>query len=164
MKPTKIINLLAFAIPATTAGYLLPQIVMNNGGAIPISPLNIIITLPLIGIVLVLMAIPMFRYRRSLLAKAKDNSLPRSMPINPFYAVRLVLLAKAISISGAIFSGWHLGVVWLQFTTPIIPTSTAQNALALIGAIVMTICAIIVERVCRIIDDGSGVTELEPVS
>ena len=164
MKPTKIINLLAFAIPATTAGYLLPQIVMNNGGAIPISPLNIIITLPLIGIVLVLMAIPMFRYRRSLLAKAKDNSLPRSMPINPFYAVRLVLLAKAISISGAIFSGWHLGVVWLQFTSPIIPTSTSQNALALIGAIVMTICAIIVERVCRITDDGSGVTELEPVS
>ena len=164
MKPTKVINLLAFAIPATTAGYLLPQIVVNNGGALPISPLNIIITLPLIGIILILMAIPMFRYRRSLLAKAKDSALPRPMPINPFYAVRLVLLAKAIAISGAIFSGWHLGVVWLQFTSPIIPTSTLQNAFALIGAIVMTVCAIVVERICRITDDGSGVTDLEPAS
>jgi hypothetical protein len=73
--------------------------------------------------------------------------------LNPFYAVRLVLLAKSIAISGAIFSGWHLGVVWLQLTQPIVPTSTLQNALGLIGAIVMTVCAVIVERICKITDD-----------
>jgi hypothetical protein len=156
MKPTKTINLLGFAVPAVTAGYLLPQVVVNNGGSIPISPINIIITLPLIGIVLVLLAIPMFKYRKSLLAKAKDAAKPRPMPMNPFYAVRLVLLAKAIAISGAIFSGWHIGVVWLQLTSPIVPSSTLQNAIALIGAIVMTVCAIVVERVCRIPDDGSA--------
>jgi uncharacterized membrane protein len=84
--------------------------------------------------------------------------------MNPFYAVRLVLLAKAIAISGAIFSGWHIGVVWLQLTSPIIPSSTLQNGFALLGAVVMTVCAIIVERICRITDDGSEVSSLEPAS
>ena len=164
MKPTKIMNLIGWAVPAATAGYLLPQLVVNNGGSIPISPLNIIITLPLIGIILVLMAIPMFKYRRSLIARQKDSAAPRPMPMNPFYAVRLVLLAKAISISGAIFSGWHIGVVWLQLTSPIIPSSTLQNTFALIGAIVMTVCAVVVERICKITDDGSEVSSLEPAS
>lgn len=164
MKPTKIMTLVGWAVSATTAGYLLPKFVVNAGGAIPISPLNIIITLPLIGVLLVLMAIPMFRYRKASMARSKDSAKPRPMPMNPFYAVRLVLLAKAIAISGAIFSGWHIGVVWLQLTSPIVPSSTLQNGLALLGAVVMTACAIIVERICRITDDGSEVSSLEPAS
>jgi uncharacterized membrane protein YidH (DUF202 family) len=157
-------TLVGWAVSATTAGYLLPKFVVNAGGAIPISPLNIIITLPLIGVLLVLMAIPMFRYRKASMARSKDSAKPRPMPMNPFYAVRLVLLAKAIAISGAIFSGWHIGVVWLQLTSPIVPSSTLQNGLALLGAVVMTACAIIVERICRITDDGSEVSSLEPAS
>jgi uncharacterized membrane protein YidH (DUF202 family) len=164
MKPTKIMTLVGWAVSATTAGYLLPKFVVSAGGAIPISPLNIIVTLPLIGILLILMAIPMFRYRKASLARSKDISKQRPMPMNPFYAVRLVLLAKAIAISGAIFSGWHIGVVWLQLTSPIVPSSTLQNGLALLGAVVMTACAIIVERICRITDDGSEVSSLEPAS
>jgi uncharacterized membrane protein YidH (DUF202 family) len=159
LKPISLMTLLAWLISATTAGYLLPQLSISNGGSIPISPWNIIVTLPMIGVVLVLMAIPMFRYRAALreLKKHSANStsktLPRPKRLNPFYAVRLVLLAKSIAISGAIFSGWHLGVVWLQLTQPIVPTSTLQNALGLIGAIVMTVCAVIVERICKITDD-----------
>lgn len=164
MKPTKIMTLVGWAVSATTAGYLLPKFVVNAGGAIPISPLNIIITLPLIGVLLVLMAIPMFRYRKASMARSKDIAKPRPMPMNPFYAVRLVLLAKAIAMSGAIFSGWHIGVVWFQLTSPIVPSSTLQNGLALLGAVVMTACAIIVERICRITDDGSEVNSLEPAS
>lgn len=156
MKPTKILNLIAWAVLATTAGYLLPQIVVNQGGSIPISPLNIILTLPLIGVILLLMAIPIFKYRKALLARAKSVTAARPLPLNPFFSVRILLLAKSISISGSIFSGWHIGVVWLQLSSPIIPSSIVQNALALLGAILMTICAVLVERVCRVIDDGTG--------
>lgn len=149
-------TLVGWAVTATTTGYLLPKLVVNNGGAIPISPWNIIVTLPLIGIILLVMAIPMFKYRAALNARVKDSTKPRPMPMNPFYAVRLVLLAKAISISGAIFSGWHIGVVWLQLTSPVITAATMQNVLALVGSLLMTICAIIVERICRITEDGTG--------
>ena len=154
--PTKFMTLIGWAVPSTTAGYLLPKFVVNGGGAIPISPWNIIVTLPLIGIILLLMAIPMIKYRSALKARLKDSTKQRPMPMNPFYAVRLVLLAKSIAISGAIFSGWHIGVVWLQLTSPVITAATMQNVLALVGSIVMTVCAIIVERICRITDDANG--------
>lgn len=160
MKQTSLLTLLAWFVSATTGGYLLPQVVINGGGSIPISPWNIIITLPAIGLVLIAMAIPMFKYRAALraLSKAKaagsaTSFTQRPKRLNPFYAVRLVMLAKSISISGAIFSGWHLGVVWLQLTSPVIPTSTLQNGLGLIGSVIMTVCAIIVERICKITDD-----------
>lgn len=160
LKPTSLLNLLAWLVISTTAGYLLPQVVINGGGSIPISPWNIIITLPLIGIILILMAIPMFKYRAALraISKAKatgaaTNLAQRPKRLNPFYAVRLVMLAKSISISGAIFSGWHLGVVWLQLTSPVIPTSTLQNGFGLFGSVLMTVCAIIVEHICKITDD-----------
>lgn len=156
MKPTKIMTLVGWAVSATTAGYLLPKLVVNNGGAIPVSPWNIIVTLPLIGIILLLMAIPMFKYRAALNARVKDSAKPRPMPLNPFYAVRLVLLAKSIAISGAIFCGWHIGVVWLQLTSPVVTAATMQNVLALVGSLLMTVSAIIVERMCRIIDDATG--------
>jgi hypothetical protein len=164
MKPTKLMTLVGWAVSATTAGYLLPQFVINAGGAIPISPWNIIVTLPLIGLILLLMAIPMFKYRKANNLRAKDSTKPRPMPMNPFYEVRLVLLAKAIAISGAIFSGWHIGVVWLQLTSPVVTAATMQNVLALIGAAVMTACAVLVERICRITDDGTGVAEGNGIS
>ena len=156
MKPTKIINLFGWFVPSTTAGYLLPKIVVANGGAIPVSPLNILITMPAIAIVLVAMAIPMFQYRRALAALIKDPSKPNPKRVNPFYAVRLVVLAKAIAISGAIFAGWHIGLVWLQLTSPIVPSTTGQNAFGLLGSTVMLISAIVVERICRITDTGDG--------
>lgn len=153
MKPTKIWTLVGWAVSATTAGYLLPKLVVAGGGPIPVSPWNIIFTLPATGIVLFLMAIPLIKYRRALAALKKNTNLPRPKRINPFYAVRLVVLAKAISISGAIFFGWHLGLVWLQVTAPVLPSSTGQNALGLGGSAVMLVLAVIVERLCRVVDD-----------
>lgn len=155
MKQTQIMTLVAWAISATTAGYLLPQILINSGGSIPISPWSIVITLPLIAIALIIMALPIYRYRRAILEIAKTKSITRPKRLNPFYAVRVVLLAKSIAISGSIFSGWHLGVVWLQVTSPVIPSSTLQNALALIGSLLMTAIALIVERICKITEDSA---------
>ena len=154
MKQTQIITLVAWAISATTAGYLLPQILINSGGSIPISPWSIVITLPLIAIALVVMAIPIYRYRHAVLEVAKTKSPKRPKRLNPFYAVRVLLLAKSIAISGSIFTGWHLGVVWLQVTSPVIPSSTLQNALALIGSLLMTAIALVVERICKITEDS----------
>jgi hypothetical protein len=63
-------------------------------------------------------------------------------------------MAKAIAISGAIFVGWHLGVVWMQLTSPVVASSIVQNALALVGSIVMLAAGIFVERICRLPEDG----------
>ncbi len=159
MKPTKFQTLIAWAVISTTAGYLVPKLIVANGGQVPIATLSLIITLPLIAILLVLFALPMIRAYRSAgktkLAAAAKSAKTRTL-INPFYAVRVVLLAKAIAIAGAIFFGWQLGLVWLQFSAPVITAAIWYNLAALIGALLMLIAGWIIERVCRIRDDSNG--------
>ena len=154
MKPTKIFTLVGWMVPSITAGFLIPRILVVNGGKVPVTSLSLLLTLPIIGILLLLAAIPMIRYRRALAAQLKTPTSTRPKRVNPFYAVRLVLMAKAIAISGSIFSGWHLGLIWMQLTSPVVAGSIAQNGLALIGSLVMLVAGIIVERICRLPEDG----------
>lgn len=161
MKPTKFQTLLAWAVISTTAGYLVPKLIVAGGGQVPLATLSLIITLPLIAVLLVVFSIPMIRAYRAgarinrKVASYRANDKPRSL-INPFYAVRVVLLAKAIAIAGAIFFGWQLGLVWLQFTSPVVSAAIWYNLAALIGALLMLIAGWVIERVCRIRDDSNG--------
>ena len=152
MKQTQFWTLLGWAISATTAGYLLPKVIVANGGSVPVTPVNVIITLAIIAIVLVLFAIPVFKYNRAL-KKSANKPVKR---VNPFYAVRLVVLAKANTIAAAIFAGWHVGLVWLQATAPVVTEAIWQNVAGLIGSLAMLIAGIVVEKACRIKDDGNG--------
>jgi hypothetical protein len=155
VKPTKILNLIAWAIPTATAGYLVSKISTSNGGQVPVTPLNLILTLAAISIILVSFAVPMVRYRRALAEQIKNAAAPRPKRLNPFYAVRLLLLAKATALAGGLFTGWHLGVIWMQISSPVTTDSIWQNVFALLASIAMVVVGIIVERICRIKDDGA---------
>lgn len=159
MKPTKFLTLLGWAIPAATAGYLYSKFAVSTGGQVPVAPLNLILTFLAIAVILAIFAAPMFRYRKELAEQRKTSGAPRPKRLNPFYAVRLVVLAKATAIAGAIFAGWQLGVIWLQISSPVTPGSVWQNFAALIAAIIMVVLALIIERICRIPEDAS---ETEP--
>jgi hypothetical protein len=155
VKPTKVLTLLGWAVPATTAGYLLSKIISSNGGQVPVTPINLLLTLVAISIILASFAVPMLRYRRALADQQKNSSSPRPKRLNPFYAVRLLVLAKATAMSGALFAGWHIGVIWMQLSSPVTTDSIWQNAGGLIASIAMVIVGLVVERICRIKDDGS---------
>jgi hypothetical protein len=155
VKPTKVLTLLGWVVPATTAGYLLSKIITSNGGQVPVTPINLLLTLLAISIILAGFALPMVRYRRALAEQQKNSSSPRPKRLNPFYAVRLLMLAKATAISGALFTGWHIGVIWMQLSSPVTTDSIWQNVGALIASITMVIVGLVVERICRIKDDGS---------
>jgi hypothetical protein len=155
VKPTKVLTLVGWVVPATTAGYLLAKIITTNGGQVPVTPINLLLTLVAISIILAGFSVPMLRYRRALAEQQKNSASPRPKRLNPFYAVRLLILAKATAISGALFTGWHIGVIWLQLSSPVTTDSIWQNAGALIASIAMVILGLVVERICRIKDDGS---------
>lgn len=155
MKPTKVLTLLGWVIPAATAGYLFSKYVVASGGQVPVAPLNLILTFLAISVILVIFAAPMFRYRKELAAQRKNSGAPRPKRLNPFYAVRLVVLAKATAIAGALFAGWQIGVIWFQISSPVTPGSVWQNVAALIAAIIMVVLALVIERICRIPEDAS---------
>jgi Protein of unknown function (DUF3180) len=159
VKPTKVLTLFGWVVPAATAGYLGSKLITANGGQVPVTPLNLILTLAAISIILAGFATPMLRYRRALAEQLKNSAAPRPKRLNPFYAVRLLLLAKATAISGALFVGWHLGVIWMQLSSPVTTQSIWQNAAALIASIVMVVVGVVIERICRIKDDGSDSIE-----
>lgn len=142
-------------MPAATAGFLFSKINVANGGQVPVAPINLILTFVAISVILAIFAAPMFRYRKELSEQRKNPAAPRPKRLNPFYAVRLVVLAKATAIAGSIFAGWQLGVVWLQISSPVTPGSVWQNVAALISSIIMVVVALVIERICRITEDAS---------
>jgi hypothetical protein len=152
MKPTKILSLLVSNIVAAAFTFVIVKALIANGAAVPVAPNNLLISIPSIGVIELLAAIPIFRYRRELTKFAKTEKRPKR--IDPFYAVRILALAKATAISGSLFAGFAVSLVILQSNLPVIPDSIWLNAIALIESIVLIVVAIIVERACKLPDDS----------
>ena len=157
MKPTKVATLLAIALGVAVAAHLLVRSWVANGMSTPTAPLSLQITLPSIGLVELILAAPIWRYRNQLRKIAEQKSLPRPKRVDPFYAVQVLLIAKASAIAAAIFAGGYLGVLALQLSLPVIAwPAVIQNVIGLAGALVLAVAALIVERICRIPQDGNG--------
>jgi len=154
MKPTKILSLLAGILISATVTFVIVKAVIANGGSLPVAPKNLLISIPSIAIIELLAAIPIFRYRRELSKFATTGKRPKR--IDPFYAVRILALAKATAISGSLFAGFALSLVILQATLPVIPDSIWLNAIALVESILLIVIAIIIERACKLPEDSDA--------
>ena len=154
MKPTKILSLIVATIVAAAITFVIVKALIANGGSVPVAPSNLLISIPSIAIIELLAAIPVFRYRRELNKFATSGKRPKR--IDPFYAVRILALAKATAISGSLFAGFALSLVILQVTLPVIPDSVWLNAIALIESIVLIVVAIVIERACKLPEDGDA--------
>lgn len=86
--------------------------------------------------------------------KARIDRKPGHEPIDPLLVARLVALAKASSLAGAMFGGFYLGVSgWLLIerqrnahAAQDLPTALAGVA----ASVVLTAAALWLERACRI--------------
>jgi hypothetical protein len=150
VKPTKLSFLFLLALVAAVTGYFVAALLVGRGLSVPVSPVNLILTLGAIGIVLLGLSIPIWRYRSAL----KDSAVKRPKRVDPFYAVRVLLLAKASSIAGALFAGWHLGVVGFQLLSPVVIQVLAlQNGLGFFASAALVASAFVTEQICRLPSD-----------
>lgn len=171
LKPTKATTLLIAALVAGVASYLTATYLVSHGQPAPVSGYNIMFTLPAVALVLALFAIPIWNYRKQILKLAKTqkqtfaNQTPQVKRVDPFYAVRIVLLAKATSVASALFIGWHLALVILQASAPELSTAFFKNLVTLLGAVLALSIALIIEWICRIPDSPENLektTKLAP--
>jgi hypothetical protein len=147
MKPTKLSFLALLALIFSVLGYFISALLVGRGFSVPVSPLNLLITLGAIGIVLLALSIPIWRYRGAL----KENATTRPKRVDPFYAVRVLLLAKASAIAGALFAGWHIGVVGFQLLSPVVvQVMVLQNALGFFASFALVVSASVTEQICRL--------------
>jgi hypothetical protein len=150
MKPTKLSLLLLISLPTTIAAFFVASFMVGRGLQVPVSPINLLITLAAISAVLLALSIPIWRYRNAL----KQKSTQRPKRVDPFYAVRVLLLAKASSLAGVLFSSWHLGVILFQLTGPVVVQNLVlQNVFGFIASVMLVVAALITEQICRLPQD-----------
>jgi hypothetical protein len=150
MKPTKLSLLLLISLPTSIAAFFVASFMVGRGLQVPVSPANLLITLAAISAVLLALSIPIWRYRNAL----KQSSTKRSKRVDPFYAVRVLLLAKASSLAGALFASWHLGVVVFQLSGAVVVQGLVlQNSIGFVASMLLVVAALVTEQICRLPQD-----------
>ena len=153
MKPISPLIIAVCVLVSGIVGFGYSTFAVNNGLEVPISGITLALSTALIAVVLLGLAVPIWKYKRSI-TKALTTSKP--LPVNPFYAVRVLLLSKAAAITAAMFIGWHAGVLVKQFTAPVVVTdATTPNITALVAAVLLLIVGFVVEQICKLPSDKS---------
>jgi len=142
VKPTRPSTLFSIAIVTAVAGFAFDAVLASRQSPTLLLAVPLGITLAFIGVAVVLMARPVRRHAR--------DGAGRQRPVDPLYATRVVVLAKASSICGALFGGFAIGLVVYLLTRSVTPSlgSTLPNVVAVGGGIVLTVCALVAERMC----------------
>lgn len=154
MKPTRILTLALNAIGAGVLAFIAVRLLVGAGFAIPVSGINLLLTMPAIGIIDLALVWPILRYKKALADYLLGLNKRRPKRPEPFYAVRVVLISKASAVAGAWFLGWHLGVMAVQLTTNEVTDAVWLEGFGALGALLLVIAALVAERGCRLPDDG----------
>jgi hypothetical protein len=153
LKPISPLIIVAWILVSGIVGFGYSTFAVNNGLEVPISGITLSISTALIAVILLGLSIPIWNYKRSI---NKGLTTTKPLPVNPFYAVRVLLLSKAAAITGAMLIGWHAGVLVKQFTAPVVVIdATTPNITALIAAVFLLVAGFIVEQICKLPSDKS---------
>ncbi len=142
MKRTRPATLVLLAVIGTVVGFLL-QIALAAASAPKFRPeFTLGITLALIGFVVVVLAIPVYRATHG----------PLRRPVDSFYATRVVVLGKASGLAGALLSGLGLGLaIELLIHSGTTTSDTLLRVLAALGGAVLLLAGgLIAEFLCRV--------------
>lgn len=96
--------------------------------------------------------------------RAHARSTDRKGLMDPFYATRVVLLAKSMALGGAVLTGGAIGALLFLGTRPVVPAAGLWlSGAAVVGAIVLMTGGVIAERWCTLPPGSStGDPEGEP--
>lgn len=150
MTPTKASSLVVLAIVGAGAGWVLEMILIATARTIAIPPVTLAVALALIAIIVVAMAWPIWRVVRGTATR----------PVDPFYATRVVLLAKASSLAGALLGGAASAVLIFVLTRPVLPAvgSVSSTIAAVVCAVVLLVAGLIAEKMCTLPPEDDGTT------
>ena len=157
MKPINIFSLVIWFVLAGLLGFFYSNWAVANGFHVPVSPLSLTVSVFVVAVILGVLALPIYRYKNALkkIREAKTSSLQKPIPVDPFYAVRVLLLAKASAVTSAIFIGWHAGVILNLLGAPVLAVDALRpNLLATGSSVVLLITAFIVQSICKLPNDA----------
>lgn len=136
--------LVVLAVAGTVGAFLL-QLVLGALGAQKFVPeVSLSITLALIAVVIVALAVPVRQATRA----------ERPRRVDPFYATRVLLLAKASAVAGALLAGVAAGLVIELLVRPVWVTGSLWRMLGMLAAaIVLLVAGLVAETLCMLPPD-----------
>lgn len=145
MKRTRPTSLIGLGVLGVAIGFLIELAASGMGIAVFVPPLTLPITLVAVAIIIVAFAIPI---RRAVRGRS-------SRRIDPFQAMRIVVFAKACSLSGALLTGAGIGILLYLLTRDVLPASNAVllSALGTAGAVILLVAGLIAEFFCTLPPD-----------
>lgn len=154
LPPTQLMMFLAIGL---VAGLSSSQLATSFGYSFLVSPASLLIVLPVIAIGIYLASYPIYRYRK----KAEKYEVgPRPTRPNPFFAFRVLLVARAVALTGSLFAGWHLGQLLWLISFSVAPAGLVMpTVLGLLGSASMLGGGLLGEYNCRAPRDPGEGTE-----
>ncbi len=150
-------QLLMFLAIGLVAGLSSSQLASSLGYSFLLSPNSMLIVLPVIAVAVYIASYPIFRYRKK---AEKYETGPRPNRPNPFYAFRVLLVSRAVALTGSLFAGWHLGqLLWLISFSVAPAALVLPTALGLLGGGSMLGGGLLAEFSCRAARDPGEGTE-----
>lgn len=148
MKRTHWLSLVTLSVAGSALAWVIQWGLTIRGLSTLVIPLTFSVVLILMGGVLLALAWPIRQLVQSTTAKP---------PIDPLYAVRVVLLAKASSLSGSLAGGVAIGAILFAATRPVISTDPLwYSAAGLVGALVLLVSGVLAERWCTLPPDSGA--------
>lgn len=137
-------TLILFAVFAGAGTWLIEIALIAGGRAAFLPPYTLALVLGVIGVLDVALALPIRR-------AVRDRTRTR---IDPFYATRVAVLAKASSISGALFAGVGIGILVFLLSRSVIAVGSILMAVAtIVGAVILLVGGLVAEALCSIPPD-----------
>ena len=157
MKTTRVGSLFGRAVIAGLVSYLAEALLVRLGEPQFIPPITLGVALSFIGVIIPVMAWPI-----RALTKTTDTT-SRRKAVDPFYATRVLLLAKAGALTGAVLAGVGSGIaVFVLTRAALAPTPLVLTLISVIGGVVLSMGGVIAERWCHIPPiDAEGTEEGE---
>lgn len=143
--------LIILGLAGAVAGWMLELALVSSGRPAIIPPITLGIAVGLIGILMVIVALPVWRVVRKVSGARVD----------PFYATRVVLLAKSSSLAGAMVTGLAGAVLVFLLTRSVLPAvgSVSMAVVTAIGAVVLLAGGLIAEKMCTLPPDDDAPKE-----
>ena len=153
MKRTHPTTLVAFVLAGLVVGYLADMATVSSGSKAIVPPISLAVTLTGVALVVVALAWPI---RRAVKGKATKH-------LDPFRAMRVAVLAKACSLSGALLFGFGIGITLFLVSRSVVPVAgTVLLALATaIGAALLLAGGLVAEYFCTLPPDDTEPEEEE---
>jgi len=142
VKRTRPTTLIGLGVAGLVVGFLAELAAASMGAPVFIPPLTLPITLLAVAIIVVAFAVPIRR-------AVRGRNVRR---IDPFQATRIVVLAKACALSGALLVGAGVGIGAYLLTRDVLPgnNSILLTALATVGAVVLLVAGLLAELFCTL--------------